>query len=192
MTGVSHNLRDNDALEALDRLERAAANPAGAYHRIGAHFIASTLRNFETETAPDGRKWAPLSPRYAASRVGRSNRRRGFDHILRLSLRLQQSVSYNVLPDGVEWGSNLAYARPHQLGATIAIPARSGSVNLKNIRRKGNRFVRAGSKGAENRLVAIRGYSVTLPARPFLGISAYDQAEVPAIIEDYLREEAGQ
>ncbi|HEV7345777.1 MAG TPA: phage virion morphogenesis protein [Devosia sp.] len=191
MAGVSHNLGSNGALEALDRLERAADNPAGAYHRLGGHFITSTRRNFERETAPDGSKWAPLSPRYAASRVGR-NRRRGFDHILNLIGRLQDSVNYNVLLDGVEWGSNLDYARPHQLGATINMPARSGTVNIKNIRRKGNRFVRLGTQGGESRITAIRGHSVRIPARPFLGISDYDRAEVPAIIEDYLREEAGQ
>lgn len=191
MAGVSHNLDNNDALDALGRLERAAENPAGAYHRLGAHFIFSTHRNFETETAPDGKKWRPLSARTAAQRVGRS-RRRGFDHILRLTNRLQQSVDYNVLPDGVEWGSNLVYARPHQLGATIDMQPRSGTVNLKNIRRKGNRFVRPGVKGAESRVVAIRGHQVTLPARPFLGISAYDRQEVPAIVEAYIREEVGQ
>lgn len=190
MAGISHNLDENDALDALGRLQRAAENPAGAYHRLGAHFIYSTHRNFETETAPDGTKWRPLSPRTAAKRVGRG-RRRGFEHILRLTNRLQQSVAYNVLADGVEWGSNLVYARPHQLGATITMPARSGSVNLKNIRRKGNRFVRPGTKDAKSRLVAIRAHQVQLPARPFIGISALDRQEVPAIIEDYLREEVG-
>lgn len=191
MAGISHNLSENGASDALGRLQRVAENPAGAYDRLGAHFVFSTHRNFETETAPDGKKWRPLSPRTAAQRVGR-NRRRGSDHILRLTNRLQQSVSYSVLPDGVEWGSNLVYARSHQLGAVIDMPPRSGTVNLKNIRRKGNRFVRPGTKDAESRIVAIRGHQVTLPARPFLGISAYDRQEVPAIIEDYLREEVGQ
>ncbi|HTM77003.1 MAG TPA: phage virion morphogenesis protein, partial [Devosia sp.] len=191
MAGVSFTIDDDDALDALGRLERAADNPAGAYHRLGAHFVFSTQRNFESETAPDGAKWRPLSPRTAAKRVGRKGRR-GFDHILRVTTRLYQSVSYNVLEDGVEWGTNIVYGRIHQLGGTIAMPARSGSVNLKNIRRRGNRFVRMGTKGAESRVVAIRGHQVHIPARPFLGISALDRQEVPEIIADYLREEAGQ
>ncbi|WDR00748.1 phage virion morphogenesis protein [Devosia sp. J2-20] len=191
MAGVSFSIDDSDALDALGRIERAASNPVEAFHRLGAHFVFSTHRAFETETGPDGRKWKPLSPRTAAKRVGRG-RRRGFDHILRLSGRLQQSVSYDVLPNGLEWGSNLAYARIHQLGGTITMPARTATVHLKNIRRKGNRFVRPGTKNAQSRVAAIAGHKVNMPARPFLGISAYDREQVPLIIADYLREEAGQ
>lgn len=189
MAGVSFTLDAELAQETLNRVERAAADPAGAYHALGAHFVFSTRRNFETETAPDGSKWRPLSPRTAAKRVGRG--RRGFDHMLRVTTRLYQSVSYNVLPDGVEWGSNLAYARIHQLGGTITMPPRQGSVTIKNIRRKGNRFVRLGTKKAETRAVAIRGHQVRIPARPYLGVSAFDRAEVPEIIADYLRREVG-
>lgn len=194
MAGVSFTIDDDDALDALGRLERAADNPAGAYHRLGAHFVASTQRNFQRETAPDGTKWRPLSPRTAAKRKSGGSKR-GFDHILQATTRLYQSVSYNVLADGVEWGTNLIYGRIHQLGGNIAMPARSATVHLKNIRRKGNRFVRLGArnaKGAQSRVVAIKGHQVHIPARPFLGISAYDREEVPLIVADYLRDEVGQ
>lgn len=190
MAGVSFTLDDDLAREALTRIERAATNPVGAWHAIGAHFVFSTRRNFETETAPDGTKWRPLSPRTASKRVGKG-RRRGFDHILRVTTRLYQSVSYEVLTDGVQWGSNLAYARIHQLGGTIDMPARQGSVTLKNIRNKGNRFVRLGTRKAETRAVSFRARQITMPARVFLGISAFDRAEVPEIVTDYLRKEAG-
>ncbi|MBJ3783413.1 phage virion morphogenesis protein [Devosia sediminis] len=193
MAGVSFSLDDKEAQEALAQLERAAANPEGAYHAIGAHFVFSTQRNIEQETAPDGQKWRPLSPRTAAKRIGRGRaaRRRGYNHILRVTARLYQSISYGVVPSGVEWGSNLVYARIHQLGGTIDMKPRTGTVSMRNIRKRGNRFVRAGSKGAESRVVQIRGHQVRIPARPFLGISAYDRQAIPEIVADHLRQEAG-
>lgn len=188
MAGITHSLDADLALDALSRIERAAANPAGAYHALGAHFVFSTQRNIELERAPDGSPWPRLSPRTAAKRVGKG--RRGFDHMLRVTARLFKSVSYAVLPDGVEWGTNLIYGRIHQLGGAIDMPARQGTVNLKTIRRKGNRFVRTGTKRAESRAVSIRAHQVRIPARPYLGISASDRQQVPEIVADFLRTEA--
>jgi phage gpG-like protein len=194
MAGIAHNLDADLAIDALGRLERAAANPVGAMHALGAHFVFSTQRNIELETAPGGKRWPRLSPRTAAQRVGKG--RRGYDHMLRVSNRLYASISYQVLSDGVEWGSNLVYARIHQLGGVINMPARQGSVTLKRIRQKGggvrSRFARTGAKGGEVRQVSIRGHQVRIPARPYLGISAADRQEVPEIIADYIRQEAGQ
>jgi phage virion morphogenesis protein len=190
MAGVSFTLNDTLAEEALSRLERAADRPAGAYDAIGAHFVFSTQRNIEQQTSPDGHPWPRLSPRTASRRIGRG--RRGFDHMLRVTNRLYSSVSYQALPDGVEWGTNIVYGRIHQLGGVIDMPAREGQVRLKNIRRKGNRFVRKSAKGGVDRAVTIRGHQVRIPARPYLGIPAYDREAVPEIVADYLRSEVGQ
>lgn len=192
MAGVSYVVDDKDALDALGRLQSALRDPAPAYHALGGHFIFSTQRNIERETAPDGTKWRPLSPRTAAKRIGRGRnaRQRGYAHILRVSARLYQSVSYQVLADGVEWGSNLVYARIHQLGGEISMPPRQATVTLKNIRNRGNRFVRFNTRNATSRVVSIRGHRILVPARPFLGISAMDREEVPRIVEEQIRREA--
>lgn len=194
MAGVSFSLDDKGTLDALAQLERRAEDLTGAYHALGAHFVFSTQRNIERETAPDGQKWRPLSPRTAAQRIGRgrSARLRGYSTILRVTNRLYQSISYAVLPSGIEWGSNLVYARIHQLGGTINMAPREGTVTLKNIRKRGNRFVRSGTRGASSRTVSIRGYQVNIPARPYLGISDYDRQAVPEIVADHLRLEAGR
>jgi phage gpG-like protein len=194
MAGVTFTLDDQAALDALALLERRAEDLTGAYHALGAHFVFSTQRNFERETAPDGQKWRPLSPRTAAKRIGRGRgaRLRGYSTILRVTNRLYQSISYAVLPDGIEWGSNLVYARIHQLGGTIDIAPRQGTVTLKNIRKRGNRFVRTGTRGATSRTVSIRGHQVKIPARPYLGISDYDRRAVPEIVADHLRLEASR
>jgi len=194
MAGVSFRLDDNEVLGALDRLHRAADNPRPAMDELGAHFVFSTQRNIELETAPSGQRWPALSPRTAAKRVGTG--RRGFDHMLRVKLRLFQSISYEALDASVEWGSNLVYARIHQLGGEIPMQPRRGTIRFKSIRRKGggvrSRFVRLGTKGATEKAVSIRGHTVRVPARAYLGISAYDREQVPEIVSGYLRREVGQ
>lgn len=194
MAGIAHTLDAKELIDGLARLERVSADPGGAFPAIGAHFVFSTQRNIELEHSPEGKRWPRLSPRTAAKRVGKG--RRGFDHMLRVTNRLYQSISYNVLPDGVEWGSNLVYARIHQLGGVIDMPARRGSVTLKRIRQKGggirSRFARTGAKGGELREVSIRGHQVRIPARPYLGISAFDREEVTEIIADHIRQETGR
>ena len=88
-----------------------------------------------------------------------------------------------------EVGTNLAYARIHQLGGEIAHFARSQRVSLKRIRKR-YRFVRPGTKGAEERKVTIGEHSVTIPARPYLGFSEEDRANLIAIGEEWLTREA--
>jgi phage gpG-like protein len=145
---------------------------------------SATLNKNNRLTGSVGRASLPARPRS------------GFDRMLRLTNRLYQSISYNVLPDGVEWGSNVVYARIHQLGGVIDMPARRGSVTLKRIRQKGggirSRFARTGAKGGELREVSIRGHQVRIPARPFLGISAFDREEVTEIIADHIRQETSR
>jgi phage virion morphogenesis protein len=194
MAGVTHTLDDEAFRAELDRIQRAAESPLGAYHALGAHFVFSTQRNFETETAPDGTPWQRLSPRTANARVGKG--RRGTDHILRQTVRLYRSISYQAFDNAVEWGTNVVYGRIHQLGGAVEMPARQATISLKRIRTKGDgirsRFARSGAKGATERLVNVRGHTIRIPARPYLGISAADRTAVPEVIADYLRGEAGR
>lgn len=193
MTGIAYELDDRLARAALDRLQREAMHPRGAMEAIGAHFVFSSQRNIERETTPEGQPWKPLSPRTAAKRSGRG--RRGTEHMLRVKNRLYASISYAAMDNSVEWGSNVKYARIHQLGGVIDMASRHGAVTLKSIRKKGggirSRFARYGAKGSQSRVVSIRGHQVVIPARPYLGISPADQARVPEIVVEHLQREAG-
>lgn len=193
MTGVAFTLDDAAARAALVRAAEAAARPRGAMAAIGAHFVFSSKRNIEAETSPDGVRWPPLSPRTAEKRRGRRGAvRRGGANMLRVSLKLHDSIAYAATDAAVEWGSNVRYARVHQLGGVIDMPPRAGSVTLKKIRKKGGirtRFARTGAKGGEVKTVSIRGHQVRIPARPYLGISAYDRQRVPEIVTEYLERE---
>jgi phage virion morphogenesis protein len=136
MGGTSFKLDWN----GLDRMTGNAAHLGTASRQaladIGETLVASTLERFETSTAPDGTPWQP------SHRAEKEDGKTLVD-----TGRLRGSIGYEVGPDSVSVGSNLVYARIHQLG---------------------------GKAG--------RGHSVTLPPRPYLGISGADIQEARAIL----------
>ena len=82
--------------------------------------------------------------------------------------RLKNSITYKAKPEGVAYGTNVKYAAIHQYGGTI--------------RAKGKKLkFRIGKRWAQKA-------SVTIPPRPFLGISKDDQEEIEAIVKDHLEE----
>lgn len=83
------------------------------------------------------------------------------------SARLMQSITHLASESSVEVGTNVLYAAIHQLG---------GVINAKT--EKGLRF-RIGESWVTKQ-------SVTMPARPFLGIDADDETEIGRIAEDWL------
>ena len=82
--------------------------------------------------------------------------------------RLRDSITHQAGSAEVRVGSNVIYAAVHQFGATIK-PKSARALAFK--------------VGSE--LVFAR--QVTIPARPYLGIDAGDEAPVGEIVEDYLR-----
>ena len=70
------------------------------------------------------------------------------------------------------------------------MPARQGTVSLKSIRQKGGglrtRFAKRGSRGAQDRDVSIRAHTVTIPARPYLGVSDADRQRLTEIATAHL------
>jgi phage virion morphogenesis protein len=91
--------------------------------------------------------------------------------ILQDTGRLRQSITYLASDDQVEVGTNVIYAAIHHLGGTIT---------AKNA----PYLVFKAPDGSGFR----RKKSVTIPARPFLGISESDEAAILEIATDYLDE----
>jgi phage virion morphogenesis protein len=188
MAGTSITITDT-ATPVVNRLIAVATQPAAMMRDIAGYLLFSTQRRFETETGPDGKKWPPLKPRTAAARAGRKVR--GTDHILRDTTRLYQSLISASDATSAQVGTNVEYAAIHQFGGAIAMPARAGRVTFKKIRgKRGVRFVRTGTKDATVQDVAIGAHAINMPARPFLGINADDQAEIETIAAEALRREA--
>ena len=106
---------------ALARMAAVLSRPDDIMDRIGSHLVASALRRFERERAPDGRPWLK-----SARAVAEGNR------TLTDTGRLRRSIAH-VVGDGghmVEVGSSVVYAAIHQLGGRAGsgrrarIPAR--------------------------------------------------------------------
>lgn len=184
--GIQLRVVDAAVMATLDRIERLATNPATIMSAIAAFLVSRTQRHFQTETGPDG-KWQPLSPRTAAKRTGR--RQRGTAHILRDTTRLYQSITGEASDTEASVGTNVLYAAPHQLGATIQMPAREQDIHLGRTNR-GRRFVKASAKRKETMRVTIGAHTIKIPARPFLYLDDEDEAEIQHIVEDAFRAEA--
>ena len=137
-SGVSLNWGGFD--KAVVGAARRMVNRKALLATIGDALVSGTIERFGQEEAPDGTAW-PLSHR-AAAEGGKT---------LMDTARLRNSINSQATDDLVMVGSNVAYARIHQLG---------------------------GKAG--------RGHKVTLPPRPYLGVSKTDIEEVKGILADFL------
>lgn len=187
MTGATFTLRVDDAevQGALDRLAARVTDLTPALRAIGSVLESGTMRRFETETAPDGQRWLPSQ---------RAQREGG--QTLTDTARLRHSITSQVSGSEVEVGTNVVYAAIHQMGGDIRHPGRAQTVQYSVLTKaKGKlrpgmwRFRRArdaGKKGVQSRQVEIGARVVRIPARPYLGLSAADQAGVLEAIRDHL------
>lgn len=156
--------------EALRRsFTRLAEKDGGlfvvAMKNIGVLLVKRTLKRFETETGPDGKKWAPLNPAYAAGKKGNkilqgSGMRGG----------LMGTIVWQINGNQLIIGTNKIYGAVHQLGATIR-PRTADAL----VFRMGGRLIHA--------------KKVTIPARPYLGVSSDDQMAVLDLVEDIVEAE---
>jgi phage virion morphogenesis protein len=138
---------------ALERLLELSARPETLLRPIGSLLVASTTRRFATNVAPDGSAWPQLNRAYDAYR------RSG--PMLVQSSALRNSITFVAGASELRVGSNMIYAAVHQFGAVI---------KPKNAKALAFRM------GASGGLIRVR--SVTIPARPYLGISDDDAADI--------------
>ncbi|WP_439596467.1 phage virion morphogenesis protein [Falsiroseomonas sp.] len=165
MTGVtlSVEIRDAQIAGAVAQLRFAFSRPEELTQPIGIRLRDNAQDRFKLERAPDGTPWAPLNPLYAEIKEGpgilrgRDWNRSGLNNSL-----VHQAAGWDVAI-----GSNKIYAAVHQFGAVIK-PRRAGMLTLRT------------PSGA------IWGVAkeVTIPARPYLGLSDEDRRDVLDIVED--------
>lgn len=156
---VTFSFNWDEARAAFGRLERVMADPTPITRAIGVGLVTSTQDRFDDEISPDGAAWAPLNPLYASGKRGAG--------ILRESAMrggLQGSITYRAARTEVQVGSNKIHAGVHQGGAVIS--AKNGPFLV----------FRMGGK-------LVKTPSVTIPARPFVGISSDDQVMILDVVE---------
>lgn len=152
---------------------------------IAEYLHQATDDRFRQQVGPDGSPWAPLSPSTLARKKG--------GRILRESGDLQDTLRHQVSDDELLFGTDRPYGAIHQFGGKIEHAARSQQVYFRQGKdgSVGNRFVK---KNRSNFAQWVsRGASVTeIPARPYLGLSAGDEAEALTIIGEYLLGDLGE
>lgn len=195
MAGARMTIRVNDAevAKAFDRVLDAGRDMTPLLDDIGASLVVSTQHRFETETDPTGRKWTPLAK--STLRRKAPDRR-----ILRLRSRLFGSITHNATPTYLQVGTNVKYGAIHQLGRTIDFAEREASAKFRMAKegaytkadgtKVGSRlrFARKRSKAKSNttKSFTIGAHSVTIPARPYLGVSDADRKLILDKAEAYI------
>jgi len=179
----------NNALSAVLRLDRLR-NPQPLYKAWANYLERLVVQAYKTETAPFGAGWPALRPA-TLKRKKRST-------ILRESGALYDSTVAQVLPDGVQVGSNLgvngySLLAIHQFGASIKREASSRNLNFKVNQRTGrSRFAKASKANFQQR-VNIGAYTINIPARRVLPMDAAGEVlpqmaeELLLLTDDYLR-----
>jgi len=154
---VEFNVREIDAVKRmLAKVSLDSGERQSFLNIIGDEVETQTKKRFDTKLDPAGNTWAALAQKtldyYAEEGFA------GAMPPLVKKGRLQDSVTYNV--EGGSWsvlvGATMEYAATHQFGATIT-PKKAP-------------------------YLSVPGYGklkqVTIPARPYLGISAGDAGEL--------------
>ncbi|ARE40901.1 Phage capsid and scaffold [Rhodovulum sp. P5] len=181
---ITAELKDRVARARLAEILATLSDRRPLFQQIGERLQSSTKDRFRSESGPDGRPWVPLAP---ATIKARKKRGRAQISILRETGVLAGSIVTQASNDEVRIGSPVAYAAIHQLGGTISIPARQGTVYFGRKRKTGpRRFAKKKNKTSEAHVVAIPAYTITIPARPYLGLSIADEAAIVEEAEDWL------
>lgn len=184
MTGVSIRADDSAIQTALAEAEARTDDLAPLMRAVAKILLLGTQRRFERQVDADGKPWQRLSPRTAARRIGRH--RRGFGNILRSEGHLYGSITAEASGVEAAVGSNLPYAAIHQLGGVVNHPARERQLFLGR-RNVGNRFVRASDRIRKREVnVAVGGYAIAIPARPYLGVSEQERDDILAAARDHV------
>ncbi len=186
MTGIRTFFKAHNA-EVQRMLERHSTPDTGERSlapRLGEYLEKSTQRRFDPDVqrSPDGTPWEALKPGYLRQKKYHK------DKILTLRGYLCSTINYSVIDaNTVEVGSNLKYAAIHQFGGVIQQAPQSRKVRYRSV---AGRVLFAGKqhKRATERWVTRDAYQVKIPARPFMGISAEDDAQIQRLIADWVSE----
>jgi phage virion morphogenesis protein len=167
---------------AFDRMKALGENPRPIWSAIAQYGEASTRMRFRDQKGPDGAAWRP------SRRALRTGSKTLIDRA-----RLYRSITHLSGATYGEWGSNVIYAGIHQHGGKITRLAHSSMLRLRTDRagrllRQGNHanlamFAKATHKRATERRYTVGEHTITMPARPYLGVNDADGREILALTD---------
>lgn len=178
MAGVTLEFIGREALESLQAGVAALSDPSPLQRDLGELLLIIHQARFRSQASPDGIPWQALSPGY----LRRKPRNR--DKILVLSggaESLRGGLRYQVDGGDLLFGTDRPYGAIHQFGGTIQRPARQSTVYFQQSKsgEVGRQFVRKDrSNFAQD--VKVGPYSISMPARPWLGVGEKDE---PRLLE---------
>lgn len=155
---------DRQIIGALNKLKfTTGRNLRPTMTQIGRAMVTSTRFRFRDQVGPDGVRWIPSR---------RAQREGG--QTLRLTGRLQRSITYRAGLNDVAWGTNVDYAPALHFG-------RGGTEQVRPHTRRVT--VVFGRRLRTPTTAFVSGFTrrVNLPARPILGISLADRRAILGI-----------
>lgn len=191
-TDLQVKVDDRELLDAMARLRLSlplSGDMTPAMQRIGLVLKSAAQLRFRQQQAPDGTPW-----KKGHKESGRTLTDKGL---------LRRSLSTVATRSDVTVGTNLAYAAIHQFGGEIrpvnsrflSVPVtdaarEAGSpkrfpVDLSVAQTLSGQYVLVTAEGVVQYLLLTK---VTMPARPFLGVSDDDRRSVLEVTSAYLDE----
>lgn len=155
--GAQVQIKDEGVLVALSRLALEGSGKRELLDLIGIGEAENTRLRFVDQKGPDGVAWIPSIR--AKTQGGDTLRDTG---------RLMNSITHRTADDFVEVGTNVLYAAMMHGGGTIKA---TGGGYLK---------FKIGNRWSQKK-------SVTIPARPFLGLDSDGEQEVIGLIDQFLK-----
>lgn len=186
-------IEDREVQQAVERLRLGlplGGDMTPAMNGMGRVLKTAAQLRFREAKGPDGQAWQQS---FRAQAEG--------GQTMSLTRRLRNSITYRADHESVEVGTNVAYAVVHQFGGVIrakngpflAIPITPQARRAGSPRNMPGLVVAQSLKGQFMLLDSETGTvhyllrkSVRMPARPFLGASDSDRAELVRVVNDHL------
>ncbi len=168
---------DREVREMIDQLSNRVVQLSVPMNLAAEHMRHSVEQNFAVGGRPT--RW-PVS--------ARAERESG--QTLVDTSRLLKSITYSYDHSSIEIGTNVAYARAHQLGYAGIVMVRSHTRRVKSrdvrvrFEHEGRRKRKLIAKGIA--FVRSHDRNMNIPARPFLVVQDEDIVEIKSIIKNYL------
>ncbi|KLU16276.1 phage virion morphogenesis protein [Xenorhabdus griffiniae] len=160
--------------KAMQQLTDGLGDRTPMMRQIAATMADAVEENFKQQGRP---AWLGWSPAYAKKRAG--------GKILQHTGRLAGSIQQFSDNDEALVGTNVIYARIHQEGGTINMPARSQRAHYR--RKNGQSRFSSKAKADHSQWNTLPAYKIQMPARPFLTLTDSDAGQIQTILERYLQ-----
>lgn len=176
---IKISISDEALRAALGRLIASLADTTPTMRDLSEIMIDASARAFDKTADPaTGTPWQPLS---ASRQRQRAHKGRSIANMLQDGGWLVGSIARpsgpgavrEIGPDHALVGTDVPYAAIHQFGGTIKRAAAPMTVRL---RKKNGRIQFAKNKHKRVRIVDTvrKAYTITIPARPFIGVGPTD------------------